>query len=279
MTVTMVTLWLGCLTVTVSALEEMRQSQTGDGPPQTEPDLGKRLYDFGLGKRAYRYVNEFKRLPMYDFGLGKRAKMYSFGLGKRSDDDEEDVYDSYLDDGEQVPETEMYDDDAMQTAEKRQQKMYSFGLGKRPLYDFGLGKRGNKQYSFGLGKRERLYSFGLGKRGKQMYGFGLGKRNGEGYNLDKREVDANELREVEEGQDMQNTTVLLDSHEEMGHGSHKTAKRSPRQYSFGLGKRESDDETSVGSFSRQYRKPSYSFGLGKRRQMYSFGLGKRSFEP
>lgn len=46
----------------------------------------KRLYDFGLGKRAaYSYVSEYKRLPVYNFGLGKRDpnRMYSFGLGKR----------------------------------------------------------------------------------------------------------------------------------------------------------------------------------------------------
>lgn len=47
----------------------------------------KRLYDFGLGKRAaYSYVSEYKRLPVYNFGLGKRdanQRMYSFGLGKR----------------------------------------------------------------------------------------------------------------------------------------------------------------------------------------------------
>ena len=62
-------------------------------------ELVKRLYDFGLGKRAYSYVSEFKRLPVYNFGLGKRNKMYGFGLGKR--------------DG----------------------RMYSFGLGKRD-YDY-----------------------------------------------------------------------------------------------------------------------------------------------
>lgn len=54
----------------------------------SDHDLGnKRMYDFGLGKRAaYSYVSEYKRLPVYNFGLGKRDgghRMYSFGLGKR----------------------------------------------------------------------------------------------------------------------------------------------------------------------------------------------------
>ena len=68
-------------------------------------DTFKRLYDFGLGKRA-SYVAEYKRLPMYNFGIGKRAGgatgagpgalrpmgaappgMYAFGLGKRADED------------------------------------------------------------------------------------------------------------------------------------------------------------------------------------------------
>lgn len=110
-------------------------------------DEEKRLYNFGLGKRGYTYVSEYKRLPVYNFGLGKRAdsrNMYSFGLGKRDDSEES-----------QSDETD---------AEKRS-KGYDFGLGKRltPGYNFGLGKKAVPQYSFGLGKRLG-YNFGLGKR-------------------------------------------------------------------------------------------------------------------
>ncbi|XP_015429582.1 PREDICTED: allatostatins [Dufourea novaeangliae] len=105
-------------------------------------------------KRAYTYVSEYKRLPVYNFGIGKRwvdnnddkrGRQYSFGLGKRT-------------------------------------KQYSFGLGKRndnvdyPLrmnLDYvpigGLGfhsqelqddqleeKRGMQPYSFGLGLGKRM---------------------------------------------------------------------------------------------------------------------------
>lgn len=184
-----------------------------------EPELYKRLYDFGLGKRAAYYVSEYKRLPVYNFGLGKRdanRNMYSFGLGKRDYyDNEEDV-----------------DDELMDSYSKRM-KPYGFGLGKRlspSPYSFGLGKRRDgKMYSFGLGKRNygdydtdsylnsldetaakekkspkgHRFSFGLGKRevNKDLmdlignddiaefnpertersmhYNFGLGKRDSE----------------------------------------------------------------------------------------------------
>ncbi|CAH0388892.1 unnamed protein product [Bemisia tabaci] len=107
-----------------------------DGP--TSAEIYKRLYNFGLGKRAYSYVSEYKRLPVYNFGLGKRSpRHYNFGLGKRADQ-----YDEML-------------DDSYQTAD----------LVKRIRpYNFGLGKRSPRQYNFGLGKRNKMYSFGLGKR-------------------------------------------------------------------------------------------------------------------
>lgn len=114
----------------------------------------KRLYNFGLGKRGYTYVSQYKRLPVYNFGLGKRAdgkNMYAFGLGKRDDNE--------------VAEDEL-------DTEKRA-KGYDFGLGKRLAtgsYNFGLGKKAMPQYSFGLGKRLGYYNFGLGKRqGKSSF--------------------------------------------------------------------------------------------------------------
>ncbi|XP_014259755.1 allatostatins [Cimex lectularius] len=166
-------------------------------------DICKRLYDFGLGKRAaYSYVSEYKRLPVYNFGLGKRAageKTYSFGLGKRDYDMDEE-----------------YDDEMRDDFNKRG-RQYAFGLGKRlpKQYSFGLGKRPEgKMYSFGLGKRSQMaesddydsiengrgmeekrtksgkdlrYMFGIGKRDvdederarqerSMHYNFGLGKR-------------------------------------------------------------------------------------------------------
>ncbi len=111
-------------------------------------DEEKRIYNFGLGKRAYSYVSEYKRLPVYNFGLGKRSEsrnLYSLAAGKLDDSDESSLEDL--------------------GAEKRG-KAYDFGLGKRLTpagYNFGLGKKASPQYSFGLGKRLG-YNFGLGKR-------------------------------------------------------------------------------------------------------------------
>ncbi|KAG6458755.1 hypothetical protein O3G_MSEX011038 [Manduca sexta] len=54
-----------------------------------------------------------------------------------------------------------------------------------------------------------------------------------------------------------------------------------RPYSFGLGKRLAEDETSEEKRARMYdfglgkRLPMYNFGLGKRAKSYNFGLGKR----
>lgn len=159
-------------------------------------DFYKRLYDFGLGKRAYSYVSEYKRLPVYNFGLGKRTpprmysfglgkrtppRMYSFGLGKRGDlEDDGDDLDDHIAYDDADEEADGYEDEDA-TAAKRS-RLYSFGLGKRArLYNFGLGKRAPAMYSFGLGKRDgRLYSFGLGKRPlspDRRFSFGLGKRS------------------------------------------------------------------------------------------------------
>lgn len=130
-------------------------------------------------KRAYTYVSEYKRLPVYNFGIGKR----------------------WID-----------------TNDNKRGRDYSFGLGKRRQYSFGLGKRNdNSDYPVRLNmdylpvdnlayhsqenlddlleaKRSRPYSFGLGKRAahpnngqptgpkrpndlmSQRYHFGLGKR-------------------------------------------------------------------------------------------------------
>ena len=218
--------------------EELSASENSD------LEFVKRLYDFGLGKRAYSYVSEYKRLPVYNFGLGKRSKMYGFGLGKRDgrmysfglgkrDYDyygEEDEDDQHASGDEDIEESDVGD-----LVDKRD-RLYSFGLGKRARpYSFGLGKRSpsgvQRLYGFGLGKRGgNLYSFGLGKRGEgRLYSFGLGKRpvnsgrsSGSRFNfgLGKRSEDI-DLRELEE----------KFAEEE---------KRYPQEhrFSFGLGKRE-----------------------------------------
>ncbi|XP_047347594.1 allatostatins [Vespa velutina] len=148
------------------------------------------VYDEPAEKRAYTYVSEYKRLPVYNFGLGKRwadandgkrgrpfsfglgkrIRPYSFGLGKRNDNQFEyqplrksldyfpvEAYERYL--------TRDNDDDQLldYIQEKRGNRLYSFGLGKR---DWDLqtaedsmptGKRPNdvtgQRYTFGLGKR------------------------------------------------------------------------------------------------------------------------------
>nr|QKV51349.1 allatostatin [Schistocerca nitens] len=170
----------------------------------SEYDLYKRLYDFGVGKRAYTYVSEYKRLPVYNFGLGKRAtgaaslysfglgkrgpRTYSFGLGKRGDDEPNDYSEQELfadvdGDGEDALPVAVEADERElpEGAEEETPGVFTDLVDKRGrLYSFGLGKRA-RPYSFGLGKRagpaaSRLYSFGLGKREGRMYSFGLGKR-------------------------------------------------------------------------------------------------------
>lgn len=62
---------------------------------------------------------------------------------------------------------------------------------------------------------------------------------------------------------------------------HTGYEKRARPYSFGLGKRFADDETSEEKRARAYdfglgkRLPMYNFGLGKRARSYNFGLGKR----
>uniref|UniRef100_P12764 Allatostatins n=2 Tax=Diploptera punctata TaxID=6984 RepID=ALLS_DIPPU len=212
------------------------------------PDLEfvKRLYDFGLGKRAYSYVSEYKRLPVYNFGLGKRSKMYGFGLGKRdgrmySFGLGKRDYDYYgeedEDDQQAIGDEDIEESDVGDLMDKRD-RLYSFGLGKRA-----------RPYSFGLGKRapsgaQRLYGFGLGKRGGSLYSFGLGKR-GDGrlyaFGLGKRPVNS--------------------------------GRSSGSRFNFGLGKRSDDID---------FRELEEKFAEDKRypqEHRFSFGLGKREVEP
>ncbi|CAK9811292.1 unnamed protein product [Anthophora plagiata] len=133
-------------------------------------------------KRAYTYVSEYKRLPVYNFGigkrwadsnddkrgrpysfgLGKRVRQYSFGLGKRNDNTDYPVrlnLDYFPVDNLAFHSQENFDD---VLEEKRGRQPYSFGLGKRAVHfnagqQMGSGKRPNdvlsQRYHFGLGKR------------------------------------------------------------------------------------------------------------------------------
>lgn len=268
---------------------------------ESELDLVKRLYDFGLGKRAYSYVSEYKRLPVYNFGLGKRSKLYSFGLGKRAGADGrlysfglgKRDYDEYIQEDEnedQVNGDEEFDDSDPDLMEKRE-RLYSFGLGKRARpYSFGLGKRSpsgiQRLYGFGLGKRrDSMYSFGLGKRADgRLYSFGLGKRpvgsgrqSGSRFNfgLGKRSDDIG-LKDLED--------EIVEE-----------AKRSPQghRFSFGLGKREvapseleavRNEEREKTNHRDESRKNETAEGYHhsgervKRSLHYGFGLGKRAYD-
>lgn len=261
----------------------------GDEPQddqESDWEYLRRFYDLSppSSKRAYSYVSEFKRLPVYNFGLGKRSDpagnrlysfglgkrrnkqysfglgkrpanggLYSFGLGKRSMDYPEE------DDSEQdEEENEDVDTDMDMDMEKRM-KAYSFGLGKR--YP-------QAPYSFGLGKRAPLYKFGLGKRGSgnKQYSFGLGKRYSNrqySFGLGKREVSPSEAAAV--------------AAEAAGHVIKKRSP-NPEQLEWADAETSRSEEDHMSSapsdFGRAGRR-TYSFGLGKRLPLYSFGVGKR----
>ena len=266
-----------------------------------ELDFVKRLYDFGLGKRAYSYVSEYKRLPVYNFGLGKRGKMYGFGLGKRAGVDGrlysfglgKRDYDDYIQEDEDLTDDEADLEDVDVDLPEKRERLYSFGLGKRAKpYSFGLGKRSpssgiQQLYGFGLGKRGgSLYSFGLGKRGEgRLYSFGLGKRpvnNGRqsgsrfNFGLGKRSEES-DWDEYEED-------IAEDD------------KRSPQghRFAFGLGKREvapgeleairneeREKQTKHIDESRKNGTAESSHHSGervKRSLHYAFGLGKRAYD-
>lgn len=165
-----------------------------DGDSDAEPEV---LELQGVpDKRAYTYVSEYKRLPIYNFGLGKR-------WDSGSNLDEEKVRSLWC--GSPGGCNRLF----------QRARLYSFGLGKRARpYNFGLGKRGEVSSSEDQGfpfhgpedyvdllsrdplddileKRSRPYSFGLGKRTPgaeehrgeygQRFNFGLGKRPSEDY--------------------------------------------------------------------------------------------------
>ncbi|XP_015184632.1 PREDICTED: allatostatins [Polistes dominula] len=177
---------------TVLAMEEPSSSSSSTHNQRLSQAISDLVFDEPPEKRAYTYVSEYKRLPVYNFGLGKRwaadandgkrgrpfsfglgkrIKPYSFGLGKRNDNQFEyqpsrrsldylpvEAYERYL--------SRDNDDDQLMDyiQEKRGNRLYNFGLGKRDwnvvssLDDsMPTGKRPNdvaeQRYMFGLGKR------------------------------------------------------------------------------------------------------------------------------
>lgn len=270
--------------------QELQDEQENDW------DYLRRFYDLSPPvKRAYSYVSEFKRLPVYNFGLGKRSDpagnrlysfglgkrqksskqysfglgkrpngLYSFGLGKRSMDYPEENEETIEQEEEEEPESEdNIDTDLEDMDMEKRTRAYSFGLGKR----FPQGP-----YSFGLGKRAQLYNFGLGKRasGSRQYSFGLGKRLNNhrqyAFGLGKREVSASEAAAVAAESAASHVIKRRSaSPEQLEWADAETRRAEEQQRPAGAGPAE---------FGRAGRRP-YSFGLGKRLPLYSFGVGKR----
>lgn len=273
------------------------------GPVEFHNALVDSGNEFNLGPHDLErmYTSEYKRLPVYDFGLGKRGSEIDQTIGGRGVGGgggggslgEYDEYSYAEDDDDSLPELELYHDDIMQAMDKRQ-KLYNFGLGKRQRYDFGLGKRG-RGYDFGLGKRslemfhprDRLYNMGLGKRNRQ-YSFGLGKRPynpnvaasrfnfGLGKRSDNIDSSKNPIskREIHEKNmsiqnnneehvtDEKNTKGKKTEQQQQQQTNDVQSRSFKRSYSYGA-INNPNYRSSIG-FSRQFRKPIYNFGLGKR---------------
>ncbi|XP_029051076.1 allatostatins [Osmia bicornis bicornis] len=167
--------------ISVAAMEETPSSSTNFQHYNTM--LNSVGFDDPVpDKRAYTYVSEYKRLPVYNFGigkrwvdngddkrgrpysfgLGKRLKQYSFGLGKRNDNTDYPIRLNldYLPMDSLALESQENSNDFLE--EKRGRQPYSFGLGKRGMHfasgqSVTTGKRPNDPFS-------QRYHFGLGKR-------------------------------------------------------------------------------------------------------------------
>lgn len=125
-------------------------------------------YDEPSEKRAYAYISEYKRLPLYNFGIGKRW-------------------------------TDNSDD--------KRTRPFSFGIGKRLRdYRFGIGKRNNAGYRpLGMdyfsvdnmegyhSREDNLEDFIDDKRGGKLFSFGIGKR---GWKLDEAAVSGRRPNDV-----------------------------------------------------------------------------------
>ncbi|XP_012227147.1 allatostatin A [Linepithema humile] len=118
--------------------------------PRLNPLLNNLEYEEPAEKRAYAYVSEYKRLPVYNFGIGKR----------------------WIDNNED-----------------KRTRQFSFGIGKRLRdYRFGIGKRNNGYNLLDLdyfsadnmdgyhSREDNSDDFMENKRGNHPFGFGIGKR-------------------------------------------------------------------------------------------------------
>ncbi|XP_015605575.1 allatostatins [Cephus cinctus] len=161
------------LLMTSGSITAMEESVLTD----SEESLGDLLNDLGLDespeKRAYTYVSQYKRLPLYNFGIGKRwspealgdtienkrARLYSFGLGKRARPFSFGLGKRGLIMQQELPNVNVPKRPGELMEDKRNGRMYSFGLGKRLANNDNEldNKRGSEslrqRYMFGLGKR------------------------------------------------------------------------------------------------------------------------------
>lgn len=132
----------------IAAMEEAASSPLHI--PRLNPLLNNLQYEEPSEKRAYAYVSEYKRLPLYNFGIGKR----------------------WID-----------------NSEDKRTRPFSFGIGKRLRdYRFGIGKRNNGYHPLSLdyfspdnlegyhSREDSTDDFMEDKRGSQPFSFGIGKR-------------------------------------------------------------------------------------------------------
>lgn len=156
--------------------------------PRLNPLSGSLEYDKPSEKRAYAYISEYKRLPLYNFGIGKRwidnsedkrTRPFSFGIGKRLRDYRFGI--GKRNNGYRPLSMDYFSVDNMEGYHSREDN----------LDDFIDDKRGGQPFSFGIGKRGWKLATGemavSGRRPNDVVGskylLGLGKELNEDENL------------------------------------------------------------------------------------------------
>ncbi|XP_029154943.1 allatostatin A [Nylanderia fulva] len=151
--------------------------------PRLNP-LSNLEYDEPSEKRAYAYISEYKRLPLYNFGIGKRwidssddkrTRPFSFGIGKRLRDYRFGI--GKRNNGYRPLGMDYFSVDNMEGYHSREDN----------LDDFIDDKRASKPFSFGIGKRGWKLDEIAGRRPNDLVGskylLGLGKGIVEDENL------------------------------------------------------------------------------------------------
>lgn len=138
--------FLSVIGLSVAAIEEA---------PSSSLHIPNNLYSERPNeKRAYAYVSEYKRLPVYNFGLGKRwadnnddkrSRQFSFGIGKRPRDyrfgiGKRNGYNSLDLDNFSIDNMDGYrarDDNLDELMENKRNYPFNFGIGKRCCKSLG----------------------------------------------------------------------------------------------------------------------------------------------